>query len=155
LTYTWDFGDGNGSTQASPNHIFLQGGTFTVRVTVRDKEGSASAAVPMTIKTLTGRWDAEWTPDAGADLTLTQNGTSVSGTWLGIVYDANDRQIDQWVAPITGFVQTTTPRVRLEQAATNVGGAAGRAFTHLLEPSDDADSLRSTTSPLLLIYRRR
>ena len=39
LTYSWNFGDGETSTQASPNHIYNQVGTFTVTLTVNNSDG--------------------------------------------------------------------------------------------------------------------
>jgi PKD repeat protein len=46
LTYSWNFGDGQSSTQASPSHIYQAPGTFTARLTVTDSAGlTASATV--------------------------------------------------------------------------------------------------------------
>ncbi|MEO1449191.1 MAG: PKD domain-containing protein, partial [Bacteroidota bacterium] len=38
-TYQWDFGDGNGSTQANPNHTYLSNGDYTVTLTITDGSG--------------------------------------------------------------------------------------------------------------------
>lgn len=38
-TIEWDFGDGNTSTQPSPNHIYASGGTYTICVTVTNSCG--------------------------------------------------------------------------------------------------------------------
>lgn len=43
VSYAWDFGDGETSTQASPTHRYAAAGTYTVSLTVTDSEGSASA----------------------------------------------------------------------------------------------------------------
>ncbi|MEM9821173.1 MAG: PKD domain-containing protein [Bacteroidota bacterium] len=37
LTYEWDFGDGNSSTEAAPSHLYDVQGTYTVCLTIRDK----------------------------------------------------------------------------------------------------------------------
>lgn len=39
-TYTWDFGDGNKSTEKNPVHIYESGGYYTVILTVQGKTGS-------------------------------------------------------------------------------------------------------------------
>jgi gliding motility-associated-like protein len=56
LTYQWDFGDGNTSTQENPTHTFssaIGGGTrnFTVRLTVTDADGiEATESKVVTVK---------------------------------------------------------------------------------------------------------
>jgi len=39
-TYEWDFGDGNGSTEVNPYHIFTQEGSYTVQLTAYNDDGS-------------------------------------------------------------------------------------------------------------------
>lgn len=38
-TYAWDFGDGNTSTESTPSHTYLNGGTFRVGLTLEDLWG--------------------------------------------------------------------------------------------------------------------
>ncbi|KAF5430976.1 PKD repeat-containing protein [Candidatus Methanophagaceae archaeon] len=38
--YTWDFGDGNSATGATPTHTYAQRGTYTVTLNVTDNEGA-------------------------------------------------------------------------------------------------------------------
>lgn len=48
LTYAWDFGDGTatvvGSGLTSPSHMYHMAGTYTVRLTVADKDGATGVA---------------------------------------------------------------------------------------------------------------
>ena len=44
VSYLWDFGDGNTSTLADPNHTFNSEGTFTVELTVTDDQGFTDVA---------------------------------------------------------------------------------------------------------------
>lgn len=39
LTYLWDLGDGNTSTQENPSHTYAQAGTYTVCLTILDNTG--------------------------------------------------------------------------------------------------------------------
>ncbi|MBO9632327.1 MAG: PKD domain-containing protein [Chitinophagaceae bacterium] len=39
LTYVWDYGDGNSSTQTSPSYVFNKKGTYTVKLTANSSEG--------------------------------------------------------------------------------------------------------------------
>ncbi len=42
MSYLWDFGDGNTSTETSPSHLYTNEGTYTVCLTVTDKYGCDS-----------------------------------------------------------------------------------------------------------------
>jgi PKD repeat protein len=44
LTYSWDFGDGGTSLRQNPDHTYLQPGTYTAKVTVRDPKGATGTA---------------------------------------------------------------------------------------------------------------
>jgi len=39
-SYAWDFGDGGTSTEANPSHVYSAGGTYTVKLTVKNSGGS-------------------------------------------------------------------------------------------------------------------
>jgi PKD repeat protein len=40
ITYSWTFGDGSSSTEANPSHTYTAGGTYTVRLEVRDDDNA-------------------------------------------------------------------------------------------------------------------
>lgn len=44
LTYQWDFGDGSSSSQANPSHTYQNQGTYTAKLTVKDKDGLTGSA---------------------------------------------------------------------------------------------------------------
>ena len=48
-SYAWDFGDGETSTEANPSHIYLQSGTYNVKVTVSGEGGTSEATKEVTI----------------------------------------------------------------------------------------------------------
>ncbi len=41
VTWAWDFGDGETSTETNPSHTYMQAGTFDVSLTVTDSKGNA------------------------------------------------------------------------------------------------------------------
>jgi len=41
LTYQWDFGDGSTSTEINPSHMYINKGTYTVSLTVKNLYGSS------------------------------------------------------------------------------------------------------------------
>ena len=67
LTYAWDFGDGNTSTDANPVHTYAADGTYAVSLTVTDEDANSD--------THTADVEVSTEPDA-IDLT---NGTTLSG----------------------------------------------------------------------------
>ncbi|MGX7827565.1 ThuA domain-containing protein [Actinokineospora sp. 24-640] len=44
VTYAWDFGDGQTSTEAAPAHVFTANGTYNVQLTVSDPSGKSGIA---------------------------------------------------------------------------------------------------------------
>lgn len=47
FTYAWDFGDGGQSTQKSPAYSYAKAGSYTVSVTVSDKDGGIGTTTAM------------------------------------------------------------------------------------------------------------
>ncbi len=61
-TYTWDFGDGNGSSEASPIYAYNQEGIHDVSLTVENECGSSTYEVTLNLYTIPSA-------DASADVT--------------------------------------------------------------------------------------
>ena len=49
VSYAWDFGDSNSSTEESPTHTYEEGGEYTVSLTVTGEEGSTPASTSSTV----------------------------------------------------------------------------------------------------------
>jgi hypothetical protein len=49
LSYSWDFGDGNSSTSASPSHTYAANGTYAVSMTVSNECGSMTVTDSVTV----------------------------------------------------------------------------------------------------------
>lgn len=49
LSYTWDFGDGNSSTDPSPTHVYNQKGNFEARLKVTNDIGCEATSLPVNI----------------------------------------------------------------------------------------------------------
>jgi len=101
LSYSWDFGDGSTGSGQSTTHVYADMGNYSATVTVSDGEESVTASGNVTIRDLSGSWNgaidttAEFGFPWGTTVTLSQNGSSLSGS-----YD----DIFGFTGPITGSV---------------------------------------------------
>jgi cyclophilin family peptidyl-prolyl cis-trans isomerase/PKD repeat protein len=55
-TFSWDFGDGAGSTESEPSHTFQDAGIFTVRLTVQKGDSVAVADTEITVEAGIAGW---------------------------------------------------------------------------------------------------
>jgi PKD repeat protein len=78
--WSWDFGDGTGSDEQNPSHIYMNEGSYDVTLTVSNQYGSDSVVMsgdqPASSPTIT---PAE-TPSAGVTGTIRQEETQATGT---------------------------------------------------------------------------
>ena len=44
VSWEWDFGDGNGSTEKNPVHVYEEGGYYLAKLTAKDKQGNSVTA---------------------------------------------------------------------------------------------------------------
>ena len=54
LSWTWDFGDGNTSTQQNPAHTFSTPGTYTVALAAANAQGTGTVSKAVTVGAGTG-----------------------------------------------------------------------------------------------------
>jgi hypothetical protein len=84
LTYSWDLGDGTTATGQNVSKVYNNAGTFTATVTVSDGKEQATASGTATVRGMAGNWRGSISGvdfDFPFHLSLSQNGTSVSGTF--------------------------------------------------------------------------
>ncbi len=106
MSYSWAFGDGQGSTSANPSHTYSASGTFSAVLTVDDSKGgvardtvkiyvSAPGSFPTTPVldnfnradgTLGGSWVGGFTGLILTGSQLGQTGGAASAVWNGAVY---------------------------------------------------------------------
>jgi PKD repeat protein len=59
LSFTWNFGDGNSSNEASPVHVYTQSGTYTVSLTATNPCGASTLTQVITV-VITGVETGNW-----------------------------------------------------------------------------------------------
>jgi PKD repeat protein len=58
FSYLWDFGDGEQSTEVSPQHTYIRGGDYTVVLTVTDDKGYNNQAIRQSYINVLNTWNA-------------------------------------------------------------------------------------------------
>jgi len=91
-SYSWDFGDGNTSTDKDPVHEYAATGTFNVKLTATNSNGSSDFAADIIVtdpndayKLLTGEVSKTWKLyREGVSMSLGPNGDDPAGWWEGL-----------------------------------------------------------------------
>jgi PKD repeat protein len=89
VTYSWDFGDGNSSTQQNPSHTYIDNGTYTVTLTITDDCGTDTFTTTVTVNNGCTDPVASFT-QSGTEPTFTFTNTSTSSTNTTYSWDMGD-----------------------------------------------------------------
>ncbi len=89
VTYSWDFGDGNTSTQQNPSHTYVDNGTYTVWLIITDDCGVDSVSMSVTVNNGCTDPVASFT-QSGTEPTFTFTNTSTSSTNTTYSWDMGD-----------------------------------------------------------------
>ncbi len=120
-SYSWDFGDGNSSTEENPSHTYNEDGTYTVVLSVTNECGTVEVEEEVTIITAPVAGFSANVTSGCADLTVefsdesTANATSWEWTFEGGNPSSSTEQ-----NPVVEYTMTGTYTVTLE-----VSNAAG------------------------------
>jgi len=97
LDYEWDFGDGNFDTGISVTHTYLESGSFTVNLTIRDDDGAEGMdTTSVNVLNLDPIADAgnDFTASVGENLTFNGSAsTDPDGTIVNYTWDFDDDSI--------------------------------------------------------------
>ena len=120
LSYLWDFGDGNGSTEPNPTHTYNQIGTYSVMLTVSNSAGSNSTSAQVTITDVPplASFTSSSPDQIGQETTF--NNTS-SGSNLSYLWDFGDGNSSTEPNPTHTYGQTGNYTVVL--TVSNSAGA--------------------------------
>ena len=127
-SWSWNFGDGNTSSQENPTHVYLSSGTYTVELISTNVVGSGSNSITVTISL----------PDAPlvSDATICQNETvTFSGSGNGVLnwYDASGTTLletgNTFLTPSLSNTTNYLVQNVIEQAPQFVGPENGSVGT--------------------------
>jgi PKD repeat protein len=141
VSYSWDFGDGNTTTGASPSHTYADPGNYTVTLTTTDAGGNTDTdTVTVTVSDTTAPTPnislATATSGIGVEIPFTANGstdngeiasyawkfgdnTTASGASVSHSYNASGNYtVTLTVTDTAGNTNTTAVNVSIEQDTT-------------------------------------
>lgn len=123
--YSWDFGDGNSSTNASPSHKYAAAGNYTVVLTAENAAGCKSTkSMSVAVNTLPTADFSSTSACAGSSVQFTNN--SSTGTYY---WSFGDGQVGSSTNPAHTYSRSGT-------------------FTALLEVTDGNGCEASTSKPV-------
>lgn len=109
--FIWDFGDGNGSTQQNPTHIYANQGVYTIKLTVKKNgcEENTTAQIDTRHSVTAAMTQSKDTACVGETVGFTSNGTgtfALSYYWdLGDGTTANTASVNHaYTAPGTYYI---------------------------------------------------
>ena len=128
LTYFWDFGDGNSSTDANPTHIFTNVGSYSVSLTVEDGNGGTdNTTLTITVNPATPTACFTATPTSGNSPLNVAFDASCSnhptGAALTYSWDFGDGNTDSSVNPTHVYTSVGTYTATLTVDDGNGGTA--------------------------------
>jgi PKD repeat protein len=137
LTYSWDFADGQTSTQQNPNHIFDAPGTYAVKVTVSDgKGGSGSATLDVTVTQ----------PNRAPTVTASRTPSGNVATGTAVAFAATGADLDGDTLTYSWDFGDSTP-ASTEQNPSHTYASAG-TFTAKVTVSDGKGGTGDATVPV-------
>ena len=115
VSYSWDFGDGNTSTEANPTHTYQVANTYNVTLTVTDATNATSVTQPQAI-TVSAGLQAAFVPgvtSGAAPLQVTFDSSSSTGNIVGYSWDFGDGNTSTEVNPTHTYQSANTYNVTL------------------------------------------
>lgn len=96
VTWAWQFGDGNESSETSPTHTYAAEGSYTVSLSVTDEGGAESAPATQTVAVID--------PNTPQDLVLTGQVRRVRGSKMAHLEWTPAETVDVWRALVGDLV---------------------------------------------------
>lgn len=131
LTYLWDFGDGNTSTETNPSHLYTAEGDYTVTLTAQNAVGSDTATAVVSVLAAP---QASFTVTSPTELGSTTVFTNTStGSDLSFWWDFGDTITSTETSPSHTYATTGTFTVTLT-VSNAVGVNVATAVVEVIAP---------------------
>ena len=118
VSWFWDFGDGNTSTEQNPNKNYTQGGIFTVILNVTDDDGltnetSQNISIITTAVPIADFTYSPVSPTDLEDITFIDNSSDADGYITSWYWDFGDDNTSEEENPVHQYVDNGTYKVTL------------------------------------------
>ena len=141
-SYSWDFGDGNSSTDANPSHTYAASGSYTVSLIVTDNQGASSTAAMGSVTVSdnavpVANANGPYSGTAGTSISFSSAGSSDSdGSIASYSWDFGDGNSSTDANPSHSYAAsgtyTATLTVTDDQGATSVAATASVTVNNAL-----------------------
>ena len=114
LSYVWDFGDGQKSTDANPTHVYADYGNYSVKLTVSDGKTESSITNPVKVSSENNPPVPEfsYTEENGL-VKFTNTSNDPDGDELSYVWDFGDNTTSTQVSPEHQYAKSGAYTVKL------------------------------------------
>ncbi|MCO6499414.1 MAG: PKD domain-containing protein [Vicingus serpentipes] len=116
-SFSWDFGDGTTSSLSSPSHMYTNAGSYLVRVTVEDNDGSRNTKWKFIDVPNTTTCSAPTVPTITYDPTTICNGNDATLSISGNLNDATEWKIYTGLCGETEVGSTTNDSIIVSPAS--------------------------------------
>lgn len=113
LSYTWDFGDGNGSVLSNPVHTYITNGNFTVSLIAVSPQGCRDTVIKpslISIGNLTSQFISPDTVCAGTNFNITNTTTP---TPVSVLWNFGDATTSVQMNPVKSYASAGTYTIKL------------------------------------------
>ena len=137
-SYSWDFGDGNGSSDENPSHTYNEDGTYEVVLTATNDCGSTTTTQTVTVVTPPlADFSADVTEGCVPLVVQFTNESSENATMFEWTFEGGDPAVSNEEDPKVTFNQPGTYEVVL--VASNAAGASTTTMTIVVNDVPTAD----------------
>ncbi|MBC3931485.1 PKD domain-containing protein [Undibacterium curvum] len=151
-TYSWDFGDGTTGTGAAPAHVFAKSGTYTVKVTASDTNGTKAQATATVVIVDAVLTTPVITPSSantqtGLEVTFTGASSDPSGGTLTYTWDFGDASTGTG-ASVKHIYQNSGTFIVGLTVKNDLGTTVKSTLSYQVTPSSGAPTLPVVTSSI-------
>jgi gliding motility-associated-like protein len=121
-SWLWDFGDGSTSALKDPSHIYINPGTYKVKLTIKSSIGCVSDIIEKDFKVMESpqaAWSTTSSLCAGADIRFEDGSSSAEGTISSWLWDFGDNTAAVSAqSPTHSYARSGTYDVKLTVSTT-------------------------------------